>query len=223
MQNIRAAVVCFCARIRCSVWFYVMKQSMCGTPVPVHQIICPSYNLRVTQTWSLPYLLFLWVRQPCCLMCALWAYTVSASSCSICRRMPVSLCGEQMDSAPSLLLSSVLLARVWHERATGHGNQRRVMSAPTPAAADLPLVWVVGICFVYGPSAAWRSFSLRTLEGRELLQIWLAQALRGEVSRLWPLLESRPVVWLHNNGRYGMDVYWVVMFCLCVRPYAGSL
>lgn len=37
---------------------------------------------------------------------------------------------------------------------------------PGPAAADLPLVWVVGICFVYGPAAAWRSFSLRTLEGR---------------------------------------------------------
>lgn len=46
-----------------------------------------TYNPRVTQTWQLPYLLFLWVRQQCSLMCALWAYTVSASSCSICRSM----------------------------------------------------------------------------------------------------------------------------------------
>lgn len=55
MQNIRAAVVCFCARIRCSVWFYVMKQSLCGTPVPVHQIICnlqPSCHTDMTITLS---------------------------------------------------------------------------------------------------------------------------------------------------------------------------
>lgn len=129
-------------------------------------------------------------------------------------RMCVFVSGEQMDSAPSPLLSCVLLAGVWHERATGHGNQKRSHVIPpgppiSSSGRHLPHLQ---------PTAAWRSFSLRTLGERERgeLQIWVRQALGGEVSLLWPLLQPQPAVWLLDNRRCGMAVWWAVMSCVCV-------
>lgn len=78
------------------------------------------------------------------------------------------------------------------------------------------------------PTAAWRSFSLRTLGEREveeverwrkrgrLLQIWLRQALGGEVGLLWPLLQPQPAVWVWDNRGCGTGVWWVVLFCMCL-------
>lgn len=134
----------------------------------------------------------------------------------------VFVSGEQMDSVPSPPLSYILLAGVWHECAAGHGNQRGVMSSPP----DLPLVWVASICLIYGlqqlgdplPKDTWRK---RGGGGGELLQLWLLQALGGQVSLLWPLLQPQPAVLLWDNRRCELGVWWAVMFPPCVYMCAS--
>lgn len=218
MQNIRAAVVCFCARIRCSVWFYVMKQRMCGTPVPVHQIICPSYSPRVTQTWQLPYLLFLWVRQQCSLMCALWAYTVSASSCRC-----LCLCvGSRWTVHPHCCCHLYYLRGCDMNVPQGMGTKEELCKPP-PRRRGPPIslsgrhllrLWPRSSLEILLPEDSWREGSCCKSDSRRL---------SGEKSagcgHFWS-----PVLLSDCTTMGGTGWMCTGLWCsVCVRPYAGSL
>lgn len=147
---------------------------------------------------------------------------VYSTCCSLWRgRMWAFVSGQQMDSAASLLSFplSVLLIGVWHQRATGHGNQRGFMSSPLRPAISMSGRHLP----TPPPAAAWRSCSQRTFaerrRGGESLQIWLLQAL-GEKSACWGPFCSPSLLsdWLRDNRRCGRGVCWAVMptVCTCV-------
>lgn len=133
----------------------------------------------------------------------------------------VFVLGEQMDSAPSLLLSPVLLAGVWHERATGHGNQRGVMSPPTLSG---PPISLSGRHLPHlQPHSSLEILLPKDPAKREgeLLQIWLTRALGGELrpaccnhlcspSLLSDFRTIGGVEWL--SGGLG-----VICLCVCVH------
>lgn len=142
--------------------------------------------------------------------------------------MCVCLCVRRADGQCNLspLLSSVLLAGVWHERAVGHGNQRGVMTSHPRQA--LPLVWVVGICLIYSPQQLGAPFPRGHLEKERgsLLQIWPMWALGGR-SRSVVATSAATVCCLTawDNRRCGMGVWyglWWVCMCMCVIVYPLS-
>lgn len=106
----------------------------------------------------------------------------------------VCLCVRRADGQCTL---SVAVIRITCRSVTRvcHGAWEPKRSHVIPP--DLPLVWVASICLIYSlqqlgdpvPKDTWRKRG-----GGDLLQIWLMQALGGEVSLLWPLLQPEPAV-----------------------------
>lgn len=138
-----------------------------------------SSNPNVTHTAS--NIIFYFVSGDAHCKCVLSVHSTCRGS--LWRRMCVFVSGEQMDSAPSPLLSCVLLAGVWHERATGHGNQKRSHVIPpgppiSSSGRHLPHLQ---------PTAAWRSLSLRTLGERE-------RGGAADLSQAGPRGRSQPAV-----------------------------
>lgn len=126
----------------------------------------------------------------------------------------VLVSGEQMDSATSLLLSSVLLAEVWHHCATGHGNQKGVMSSPQ----DLPTLSGQHLPHLQSVAAR-RSAPQGLLEKAEGEYCCKSDSCRLS-GRSQPVVatSATPACCLTgDNRRCGMGVWWAMLYSVCVH------
>lgn len=131
---------------------------LCVVHSPIYHIISlTSYNSRVTD--MAPSIIFYFCRRD-----RNTHVSIDSTCCiSLCRRMCGFVSGEQMDSAPSLLLSSILLAGVcvtWVCHRAWEPKRSHVIPPGTAISSSQHLPHLQ-------PAAAWRSFSLRTLGERD--------------------------------------------------------